>query len=53
MIELCLECQGGKALIFNLLGCGKPLKAHRHIKTVVLKSYYKTVAYELELANTD
>lgn len=48
MMGLCLECQGGKAFIFNLLGYGKPLKAYRHIKTVVLKSQYKTVAYDLD-----
>lgn len=53
MIELGLECQGGKAFIFNLLGYGKPLKAYRRIKTVVLQSQYKTVAYELALANTN
>lgn len=53
MIELCLKCQGGKAFIFNLLGCGETLKGYRHIKAVVLKSQYRTMAYGLELAGTN
>ena len=48
-----LECQGDRAFVFNVLGYGGPLKAYRHIKTVVLKRKYKIMTYGLEWEETN